>query len=199
VISRRTLERNVRARIWADRLRRAALRHTPKRPIAGPVAGVAQEFLQRLLGSAIFFWLAGKVVTLVAGPSPVYTFAVLGAGYSARTAYLKYRLSSDPDFKIRDCGCAGRRHDDTAKVLKSGESAFLGIPNGAIGVVLYVLLLVLQYTRHVDAEIALASFACCASAYLSYVMVARIRSLCTNCIHVSALNVLILLHFGVGL
>jgi uncharacterized membrane protein len=178
---------------------RASGLESRERRDAEPLSGIAQQYLQRLLGSLIFFWVAGWVVARFTGASPVYAFAALGALFSARAAYLKYRLSSDPDFRIRECACAGRQHLDTTKVLTSRESTFLGVPSVAFGVVLYALLLVLQYTRRTDAEIAAALVACCVSAYLSYVMVARIRSLCAICISVSALNVLILLQVWLGL
>ena len=160
---------------------------------------MAQEFLQRLLGFLICFWVAGRVVAHFTGASPVYALAALGALFSAHAAYLKYRLSSDPGFRIRECACAGRQHLDTTKVLTSRESAFLGVPSAAFGVVLFTLLAVLQYARRTDAEIAAVLVACCVSAYLSYVMVARIRSLCAICISVAALNVLILLQVWLGL
>ena len=39
----------------------------------------------------------------------------------------------------------------------------------------------------------------CASAYLSYQMVVKIRSLCVNCVNVSALNLLILVWVLLGI
>ena len=44
-----------------------------------------------------------------------------------------------------------------------------------------------------NAAIALAVSAALASAYLGYVMVARLRSLCATCVNVAAVNVLILI------
>jgi uncharacterized membrane protein len=166
---------------------------------AEPLSGVALEYLQRLLGSLIFFWVAGRLVAHFTGASPVYPFAGLGGLFSANAVYLKYRLSADPGFRIRECACADRHHLDTTKVLKSRESAFFGIPSAAFGVILYALLPALQYFQSTDAEIAAAAVACCGSAYLGYVMVARIRGLCATCINVGALNALILIQVWLGL
>jgi len=193
-------EREVQRQIRANDLRRAVLR-LPQvgRLTAGPFPGVAQEFLQRLLGSMICFWLVGKALAFTVHVNPLYTFAVLGLLYSAHAAWVKYRLSADPNFRVRGCRCGGRRHEDTAKVHTSGESAILGVPNAVLGVVLYALLLGLQATGHSIAVSAVAAIAFCASAYLSYVMVARIGGLCGDCLNVGALNALILLHVFLGL
>ena len=64
-----------------------------------------------------------------------------------------------------------------------------------LGALLSAALLVLIYINERDAALSLAILAVVGSVYLSYVMVAKIASLCTTCVNVAALNVLILLQF----
>jgi hypothetical protein len=61
-----------------------------------------------------------------------------------------------------------------------------------LGSAFYVALAILIHLNHGAAATALGAVAVLLSAYLGYVMVVRIASLCPNCVNVAALNVLIL-------
>jgi uncharacterized membrane protein len=122
----------------------------------------------------------------------LYSLAVFGLVYSLQATYYKYRLSTDPDYKVPKCRCAGSRNDNTEVVLQSRESATLGIPKSVFGAVLYSALFVMVYAQDTEAALSLAIIAVLMSVYLSYVMVIRVKSLCMNCINVASLNALIL-------
>ena len=186
VISRRVRERDVRRQLLYNRFRKAGLRLVPP---------LLREFLKMVTASLIGYWVIAELLAYVSGPRPLYTLTVLALVYSLQATYYKYRLSLDPGYRIPSCNCAGSGNDDTETVLRSRHGAVLKIPTSVLGALLYAALLVLIYMNERDAALPLAILAVVGSVYLSYVMVAKIASLCTTCINVAALNVLILLQF----
>jgi uncharacterized membrane protein len=192
-ISQRVHEREIRRQVLANRIRKSLRSDYLPHYVASRIPPLLPELIKLMIGSFFAFWLIGKLFDYVFHASPLYTFAVLGLIYSVQATYYKYRLSLDPGYKIPRCGCAGFRDDNTEKVLTSSQSSIWRIPNSVVGIVLYSTLIVLAYFRHTDPARLVAFVALVVSAYLTYLMVVKIGSLCINCINVSALNVLILL------
>jgi uncharacterized membrane protein len=184
-ISRRVREREIRRHILYNQVRRYAAERVP---------AVLSEYLKMLAGSLIGFWIITTLLACIPHAHPLYTLPLFGLLFSIQATYYKYRLAREPGYRIPKCRCPGRESDDTETVLRSRQSATLRIPNSVLGVVVYVALLMLVHGKHTDAAIWLALVAVLGSAYLGYVMVARIRSLCANCVSVAALNVLIVWH-----
>lgn len=173
-----------------DRVRRAAIGAARRLP---PALG---DFLKMLAASVLGFWILTELLGYVSPAEPLYTLPALALLFSAQATFYKLKLATDPDFEIRGCGCGGIRADDTAAVLRSRESAILGVPNSVLGVLLYAALLTAVALDNRSAAVALAVAAALASAYLGYVMVVRLASLCPTCINVAALNVLILVQLA---
>lgn len=192
-ISRRVNEREIRRQTMYNSLSKAARHNTIGTYIGNHVPAIVSDYFGMLAGSLLAFWIVGFLLSYVHA-NRLYTYPVLGLLYSLQTTYYKYRLSVDPDYKIPACKCAGRRSEGTEKVLKSREGAIVGIPNSVLAVAFYSAFLVLTYLKHFDAVLYVAILAVVVSAYVSYVMVAKIGSLCVNCINISALNLLILFH-----
>lgn len=153
---------------------------------------VLPDFLQMLVGTLLAFWILATLLLHFADVKPLYTLSVLGLLYSLQVTYYKIRLSVDPIYTVPKCRCAGRGSDKTEVVLRSRESAILGIPNSVLATLLYAALFVLVYLGHEGAALPLGILAAVGSAYLSYVMVVRIASLCPTCVNVAAVNALIL-------
>ena len=185
-VSRMAHEHVSRRQILHSRVRAAGMRAAGRMP-----AGLA-EYLQSLAASVVGFWILTALLTSISPADALYTLPALGLLFSAQATLYKVKLAMDPAFEIPSCGCGGSRVDDTAAVLRSRESTILGVPNSVLAILLYAALLVAIAGGHIEAAIALAVAAVVASAYLGYVMVFRLASLCQLCVNVSALNVLIL-------
>jgi uncharacterized membrane protein len=178
-----------------NRVRKASVPHNYfGSRVADCIPVLLPEFIKMMIGSLLAFWIIGKLLEYIFHARPLYTFAVFGFIYSVQATYYKYRLAVDPGYKIPKCRCAGLRDDNTEEVLKSRESAILRVPNSVLGAVFYSTLLVVAYLKHTDTLRLVSFVGLVVSAYLSYVMVAKIRALCVNCINVASLNVLILLY-----
>ena len=190
-IRRRAREHDMRRELLFNRTRKAGIRAYLAARVPGRFA-LLPEYLKVLLGSMIGFWLMAWPLSRFFGAQPLYTFAVLGFVFSLQATYYKYQLAKNPDYKVRRCNCGGARKDGTETVLKSGASAILGAPNSLLGAVLYAVLLLLIYSGFMGAALAVALTAVAVSAFLAYVMIARVGALCSICINVSALNLLIL-------
>jgi uncharacterized membrane protein len=189
-IARRVRESDHRRQAAFNRSRRALVEATSSSGQALP-KGLLPEYLKALIGSVIAFWILSALLSLLHA-RPLYTLAAFGLFYSLQATYYKVRLAADPDFRIPGCGCRGGGADDSEAVLRSGESAILGVPNSVLGAVLYPALVLLAATGHADAALALAILALAASAWLARVMIVRIRGLCLTCINIAALNLLLL-------
>lgn len=194
-ISQRVRERDIRRQIMYNNFRKASARHNfLTNFVEVHIPLILREFLEMMIGSVLGFLIIGKLLEYALHINPLYTFLVFGLLYSIQATYYKYRLSVDPNYKIPKCRCASRRNDNMETVLRSRESAILGIPNSVLATVFYSTVLIVSYFRQIDIAILAAIVAFCGSVYLSYVMVGKIGSLCENCINISALNILILLH-----
>ena len=185
-ISRLAHKSELRRQLLHNRVRKVGIRAARRLP------NVALEFLKMLAASVIGFWIITELLAYFSPAEPLYTLPALGLLFSAQATFYKVKLARDPDFEVPSCGCGLSRPDDTASVLRSKESAILGIPNSVVAIVVYVALLTAVFASRYDAAIALAVAAGMASAYLAYVMVFRLASLCSTCVNVVALNVLIL-------
>ena len=189
-ISRLTHESERRRQLLHNRVRNAGI-HAARR-----LPAVQAEFLKMLTASVIGFWILTELLAYISPAEPLYTLPALGLLFSAQATLYKVKLAKDPDFEVPSCGCGLSRPDDTASVLRSRESSILGIPNSVLAIVLYVALLAAVFASRHDAAIALAVVGGMASAYLSHVMVFRLASLCSTCVNVAALNVLILVELA---
>jgi uncharacterized membrane protein len=186
-IARRAREREIQRQIGYNRIRRAAVGRLPT---------LLPDYLRMLLGSLLGFAVLAELLRYFADVPPLYLLPAFGLLYSTQASFYKYKLAADPDFKVPTCGCAGAANDKTEAVLRSSESTVLGVPNSVLGTALYAALLLLVYLQHDVAAIVPAIAAVLGSAYLSYVMVGKIASLCPICINIAALNVLILVQFA---
>jgi uncharacterized membrane protein len=188
-VARRVREKEVRRQILDGRFRRALVGLLQT---GAGFPALLPELLKTLLGSVLGFWIVTGLLSTFLHVKPVYALAVLGLFYSLQSTYYKYRLSADPTYRIPRCGCGGAGKDGSEVVLRSKESAILRVPNSALGAALYVVLLASVLDGRAGVAQVAAILAVSASAYLGYLMVARIGALCSNCVNVAALNVLVL-------
>ena len=193
-ISRRVREREIRRQTLYNQIRKASVPNYLSY-VANRVPIQLPEFLKMLMGSILAFWIIAKLLAYIPHTAPLYTLPLFGLLYSVQSTYYKYKLWVDPDYKIPRCQCRGRRNDHAELVLQSKQSAILGVPNSVLGILLYVALLFLVYLKDAGAAMLVAIVAVFVTAYLSYVMVVKLSSLCVNCINVAALNILILWQF----
>jgi uncharacterized membrane protein len=185
-VSRRVREREIQRQLQYNRVRKAVLSRLP---------ALLPEYLRMLLGSVLGFGIVVELLRRYAHVNPLYLLPAIGLVYSAQTAYYKVKLAGDPDFRIPKCRCAGAANDRTEVVLRSKGSAILGIPNFVLGIGLYAALVALVSQHHRAEAEALAIVGVLGSVYLGYVMVVRIAGLCSTCVSLAALNVLILVQF----
>jgi uncharacterized membrane protein len=193
-ISRRVREREMLRQLQYNDARKAAIRGRSAvgNYLATRTPALAREFLGTLLGALVGFLVIAELLAHVAGVSQIYTFSAFGLVYSLQSTYYKFKLAADPGFKIPSCRCARRSVDGTEGVLQSRYSATLAIPNSVYAAVFFVALPVIAAVAGSRAALPLAVVAIAASSYLSYIMLARIRSLCATCISIAALSALIL-------
>jgi uncharacterized membrane protein len=193
-LSRRVREREMLRQLRYNGARKAAIRgrSAVRNYLAARTPALAREFLGTLLGALVGFLVIAELLAHVAGVSEIYTFSAFGLVYSLQSTYYKYRLAVDPGFKIPSCRCARRGADGTEGVLRSRYSAILGIPNSVYAAAYFVAVPVLAGVAGSRAALPLAVVAIAASSYLSYIMLAKIRSLCATCISIAALSALIL-------
>lgn len=185
-VSRIAGESESRRRVLHSSTRAAGLRAAGRMPTA------LAEYLKMLVASVAGFWILTALLASISPADVLYLLATFGLLFSAQATLYKVKLARDPDFEIPNCGCGGSRADDTAAVLRSRESSILGVPNSVLAILLYAALLAAIAGGYSEAAIALAVAAAVTSAYLGYVMVFRLASLCQTCINISALNWLIL-------
>jgi uncharacterized membrane protein len=185
-VSRIARESESRRQLLSSHARAARLR------VAGRIPAALTEYLKLLAASVIGFWILTALIASISPADVLYTAPALGLLFSAQATLYKVKLAKDPAFEIPGCGCGGNRMDDTASVLRSRHSALLGVPNSVFALLLYVALIAAVAGGRTGAAIVLAVGAVVTSAYLGYVMVFRLASLCHLCVDVSALNVLIL-------
>jgi uncharacterized membrane protein len=192
-IARRVHEREVRRQILYNRGRKITHIYLARLVSKHPTT-LGGEFLRMWLGSLAAFWIIAKLLAYLPHLNSEIVLLLFGLLFSMQASYYKYKLSRDPNYKIPKCGaCSGRKDDNTETVLRSSDSALLGIPNSWLGVGFYIALLVTTSMRYPTAAIYLAAAGVVASAFLSYVMIAKIKALCALCVNTAALNLLIFL------
>ena len=191
-IRRRARERDVERLVWYNGTRKATLAAWMRARASGRFPELLPEYIKVLLGAMLGFWLIALALSYFFGAQKVYTYAVLAIVFSLQASYYKRQLAKNPDFKVRRCNCGGARKDSTEQVLKSSASTIMGIPNSTLAALLYGLLLVMIYTGHARIALFASAIAVLVSGYLAYVMITRVRGLCSTCINIAALNCLIL-------
>jgi uncharacterized membrane protein len=193
-VSRRVREREIRRQLRYNDARKAVIhgRGAVRNYVTTRTPALAREFLGALLAALVGFVVIAELLAHVAGVSEIYTFSAFGLVYSLQSTYYKYKLTADPGFKIPSCRCARRNADGTEGVLRSSYSTTLGIPNSVYAVAFFVAVPTLAAVAGSRAALPLAVVAIAASSYLSYIMLAKVRSLCTTCVSIAALSALIL-------
>jgi len=198
-IARRVQEREVRRQILFDRGRKISHKYLARFMAKHP-STLSGEFLQMWLGALAAFWIISRLLAYLPHVSVEIVLPLFGVLFSMQATYYKYRLSRHPNYKIPKCGkCSGHTNDNTETVLRSSSSALLGIPNSWLGVGFYLALLVMVFMKDSSAAIYLGGAGVLASALLSYVMIAKVKALCTLCVNTAALNLLIFLQIWFGL
>jgi len=190
-IRRRARERDIERQVLYNRTRKATVRSYLAARARGRFPVLLPEYLKVLLGSMIGFWLLAWPLSYFFDAQRLYTYAVLGLVFSLQATYYKYQLARNPEYKVRRCNCGGARKDGTEAVLKSSASAIVGIPNSLLGAAIYSVLLVLIYSGYMGTAQLVAAAGVLVSAYLAFVMIVRVGALCSTCISIAALNVLI--------
>ncbi len=175
-------EAEIRSLLLQQRLRNVARRL----PLA------LRDYVRMLAAAAVGYGLLTALVAWLTPVEPVYALASVTLLFSGQAASYHVRLARDPDFVIPACGCGAGAKDDTAVVLRSRESTIIGVPNAFLGALLYSALLVAAATGRDEAVVALALVAGLTSAWLGYAMVVRLASVCSLCVNVAALNLLLL-------
>lgn len=155
------------------------------------VPAIFLDFFRMLFGAIMVFWLLITLLSHLTHFSQIYTLAVLGLIYSYQAQFYKYRLAKDPGFKIPRCGCARQVNESTESVLRSRQSSFLGIPLSVIGILFYLAIIMCLAVGCKDAIFTVSVFAVMLSVYLSCAMLFKIHYLCSNCINIAALNLIL--------
>jgi uncharacterized membrane protein len=192
VVSDRVRQRDVERQLLYNHVRKAVVDFCREHRAWIRTPPLLREFLKTLLGSVLGFWIISGLLAYVFGATPLYSFVAFGFVFSLQATYYKYRLFLDPEYKIPKCGCASAGKDATEVVLQSRESAILKIPNSALGCLLYAGLAVLIYAEYSRAAMLITALAVIVNSYLGYVMIVRLAGLCSICINIFALNMLIL-------
>ncbi len=193
-ISHRVREREILRHLRFNNTRKAAMRSriAAHNSLADRVPVLIREFAKTLLGALVGFLIIAKLLSYLANVHEIYTFSVLGLFYSAQSTYYKYKLASDPEFKIPSCRCAGRGADGTKSVLQSQHSTIAGIPNSVFAAAFFCATLILTAAGQTRMAFPLAAAAVAVSIYTSYIMLARVRNLCAICVNITALCALII-------
>lgn len=188
---RRARERDTERVMLLARTRQATVAAWLAARARSPFPTLLPEYVKVLAGSVLGFWLLAWAFAGFFDIPRLYTFALLGLVFSLQATHTRYRLAKDPDYKVRRCNCGGARRDATEAVLKSSAGTIAGIPTSMLGAGVYAALLAVIYSGHIVTAQVLAAAGLLVSAYLAYVMVAKLGALCSTCINIAALNVLI--------
>lgn len=175
-------EAELRSLLLQQRLRNAA-RRLPQ---------ALRDFVRMLAAAAVGFGILAELLAWLTPLEPLPALAALALLFSVQATSYAVKLARDPDYEVPGCGCGTSVNDDSTAVLRSTHSRVFGIPISAYGVLLYTGLLAAVLADLPVATVVLALTAGIASLYLGYVMVARLASVCTLCVNVAALNLLIL-------
>jgi uncharacterized membrane protein len=188
---RRARERDTERVLLYDRTRQATLATWLAARARSPFPALLPEYLKVLAGNILGFWLLAWPVVGIFDVPRLYTYAVLGLVFSLQASHHKYRLAQDPTYKVRRCNCGGARKDATEVVLQSSASTIAGIPTSLLGAAIYGALLALIHAGYMGTAQVIAAAGLVVSAYLAFIMIARLGALCSTCINIAALNVLI--------
>jgi hypothetical protein len=155
---------------------------------------IAAEYVKATLAAMAAFWLIAWGLHWAFDVDAIVCYALFGMIYTLRSSYYSHRLRRDPNFKIPRCACAKRsHHENSEQVLTTTTGIIRWMPVSVPAALFYALLLT-PWTRHYPTALpVVAATACLVTLRLGYLMVFRIRSLCSNCISLGALNWLILL------
>jgi len=133
------------------------------------------------------------------GINTIHVYVGLGILYSLQATFYKYKMLKDPEYVPPKCKCGNKPTINTKTVLESDESSlFFGIPNSIFGIGLYPLIGYLTYLQFESAVIGMLVIAATISFYLAYKMIYDIGSLCSLCINVYAVNVLLVIKVASG-
>ena len=155
------------------------------------VGNVLGEFLKALSGSVIGIWALAWLLCWAFDSDATLAYAGFGLLFSLQATYYKLRLVRDPAFRIPKCRCAGSAHDNSEAVLGNRLSTIVGVPISVLAAVLYVGVAVLWLGDQRAATLAAAAAAVLFSTWLAFVMIVRIRDLCSTCVAVAAVNLLL--------
>lgn len=191
-IMRRVRQTEARRQITHNSIRKAGVHLIREARARAGIPALLPEYAKVLLGSALGFWIITWLLSYLFGVKPLYSLMAFGFFYSTQAAYYTYKLSVDPTFKIPRCGCAGTAKDNSEVVLRSSASGTLKVPSAALGAAMYAALAFLLLEGHLLAASFVVMLAVAVSAYLGYVMVVRLSALCSNCINIAAVNLLLL-------
>lgn len=183
-------EAEIRSLLLQQRARNAVRRARGRLPRA------LGDYLRLLASSVVGLGILTALIAWLTPAEPELVLAAFGLLFSIQAASYSVRLARDPDFTVPGCGCGVDVADDTATVLRSHEGKLFGVPGPFLGVVLYAALLGAVVLDMPAAVVALAVVAGLTSAYLGYVMVVRLASVCSLCVSVTAINLLLLLHLA---
>jgi hypothetical protein len=194
-VAKRVRERDVRRQLLYNNARKnltGAL--SLSRRLSQLMPEIAAEYAKATLGAMAAFWLIARGLHWAFGVDAVLCYALFGIIYALQSSYYSYRLRRDPNFKIPRCACAKRsRHENSEQVLATTTGFTRWMPVSAPAALFYALLL-MPWVGHDPATVpVLAATACVVTLRLGHRMVFRIGSLCSNCISLGALNLLILL------
>jgi uncharacterized membrane protein len=191
LIAQRVRDSDVERQLLHSRARRIDTSAWLARFLPGDAANLLGEFLKTLLGSVIGIWGLTWLLRWACDLDGTLTYAGFGLLFSLQASYYKLRLMRDPSFRIPKCRCAGRKHDNSEAVLGNRSSNVVGVPIAALAAVLYVAIVALWFGHQPTARIVLTVAALSFSAYLAFLMIARIRDLCFTCINITAVNLLL--------
>ena len=184
-LTRRVREQEIQRQIRYNRVRRAVRTRMP---------ALLPDYCRMLFGSVVGLGIGVWLLQRFAELDPRYVLPSIGFVYSAQAASYKMKLARDPDFKVPNCGCSGAVNDRTKAVLLSRQSTILRVPNGVFGLGLYTAVVLLVHQHHAPYAAALAIVGLLASAYLGHAMIVRIGGLCSTCVNIAAVNVLLVAH-----
>jgi len=190
-IAQRVRDSEIERQLLYNRARQIDAGAWLARFMSADVTSLLGELLKTLLGAAIAIWLLTWLLHWAFDTDATLTYAGFGLLFSMQATYYKLRLLRDPTFKIPKCQCAGRAHDNSEAVLGNRHSNIVGVPISAVAAALYIAIAVLVLGGLRTAALVLTVVAVLFSAYLAYVMVARIRDLCSTCINIAAVNLLL--------
>ncbi len=194
-IDKRVRERDVRRRLLYNNARKnLSSAFSLGGRISELMPEIPTEYVKATLAAVAAFWLIVRGLHWAFGVDAIVCYALFGMIYTLQSSYYSYRLLRDPNFRIPRCACAKRSlHENSEQVLTTTTGLIRWMPVTLPAALFYGLLLT-PWTRHYPTTLpVVAATVCLLTLRLGYLMVFRIRSLCSNCISLGALNWLILL------